>query len=248
VWGAAFAILGASSSALVAAVLLVAGGAAQGLVDIAGRTLLQRVSPPETLARIFGIQEGLTMGALAVGAIVVPALVAWGGATLAFAVVGAILPLGALLLLRSLVAVDSAARVPIVEISLLRSLPIFRLLPPPALEGVAHSLEPVEAEAGAVIFEAGDSGDRYYAIADGEVEVVIAAEPRRRLRRGDGFGEIALLREVPRTATVRAVSETLLYALEREAFLVAVTGHGPAAAAAESLVAERLGSPTVPRA
>jgi hypothetical protein len=242
VWGGTFALLGVSSSTVAAVVLLTAGGAGQSLMDTAGRTLLQRISPSETLARIFGVHEGLTMAALAAGSIIVPVLVAAGGASLAFAVVGAVLPLGALVLLRRLLAVDSAARVPIVEISLLRSLHIFRALPAPALEGIAHNLEPLEVPEGAVICREGEVGDRYYTIADGEVEALVGSESRRRLSRGDGFGEIALLRDVPRTATVRAVRDTRLYALDRESFLVALTGHAPTAAAAESIALERLGA------
>jgi hypothetical protein len=166
----------------------------------------------------------------------VPPLIGAGGDTLAFAATGAILPVFVLVFMRRLLAIDSSATVPIVEISLLRSLAIFQRLPPPALEGLAHNLIPVESPAGSVIIREGDAGDRYYAIADGEVIVSVRGEEVARRRRGDGFGEIALLRDVPRTATVVAEQDTRLYALERDDFVIAVTGHAPTATAAEELM------------
>ena len=237
-WGGSFAAVGFSASTALAFGLLVVAGVGQSLLELAGRTLLQRISPPDVLARVFGVYEGMTMVALALGSIIVPPLVAAGGAKLAFLVVGAALPVFAVLASRSLIAVDAAATVPIVQIALLRATRIFGALPPPALEGVAHNLEPVEAPAGTVIIRQGDVGDRYYVIADGEVEVTIDETPVARRTRSDGVGEIALLRDVPRTATVTATTHTRLYALDRDAFLVAVTGHAPAHDQAMAVVRE----------
>ena len=135
--------------------------------------------------------------------------------------------------------IDEEATVPIVEISLLRSMRIFAPLPAPALEGLARSLEQVRAEPGTVIIREGDPGDRFYAIADGEVEISRAGRRLASRGRGDGIGEIALLHDVPRTATVTATTDVLLYALDREPFVLAVTGHAPAAQAAEEIVRER---------
>ena len=238
-WGAAFGLLGISSATAAAVALLVIAGVGQALLDVAGRTLLQRISRPDVLARIFGIHEGLTMAALAIGAIMVPPLVAGGGAVLAFAVVGALLPVFVLGIPPAAARIDAAAHVPIVEISLLRSLRIFESLPPPALEGLAHNIVPVEAAAGEAVLREGETGDRYYAIVDGQVGVTRDGNRLATLGRGEGFGEIALLRDVPRTATVAALVDTKLYALEREAFLIALTGHAPAAEAADQVVRER---------
>jgi MFS family permease len=246
VWGASFALLGISASVGAAVALLVIAGTGQSLLDVAGRTLLQRISPPDVLARIFGIHEGLTSAALAIGALLVLPLVEAGGDALAFAVTGAILPVFALAFIRRFLAIDSAAPVPIVEISLLRSLPIFARLPPPALEGLARNLVPLSSPAGSVIIREGDTGDRYYAIADGEVVVTSRGEEVARRSRGEGFGEIALLRDVPRTATVTAGTDTRLYALEREDFVIAVTGHAPTQAAATDIIASRVSAPPAP--
>jgi CRP-like cAMP-binding protein len=90
------------------------------------------------------------------------------------------------------------------------------------------------------VFEQGAAGDRFYVIADGTATVEIDGVETRRLSRGDFFGEIALLRDVPRTATVTALEPLRLYALERDDFIAAVTGHDPSREAADSLVASRL--------
>ncbi len=239
--GGSFALLGLVPTVAGAFLLLAVGGIGQSLLDVAGRTLLQRISPPDVLARIFGLHEGLSMCALAVGSILVPALIALGGPALAFAVTGGVLPIFVLVFLRRLLAIDAAATVPIVEISLLRSMRIFGSLPAPAVEGLAHSLEPVDVPATTVVIRQGDRGDRFYAIADGEVEVVCDGIQVATLGRSEGFGEIALLRDVPRTATVTALRDTSLYALEKEPFVIALTGHQPAGETAESIVRERSG-------
>jgi MFS family permease len=239
-WCAALALLGAWPTAIGAFVLLAAAGGARSLVDVAGRTLLQRTARPEVLARVFGVLEGLTMAALAVGSLLTPAFVGLAGAR------GALIGLAILLLLvlvafgRQLLDVDRRADVPVVEISLLRGIPLFAPLGAPELEAVARSLEPVEARAGDALVREGERGDLFYAVADGELEVTQSGAPVRTLRRGDVFGEIALLEEVPRTATVTARAESHLYSLDKEPFLTAVTGHPVTSRAAETLVHERL--------
>jgi CRP-like cAMP-binding protein len=128
----------------------------------------------------------------------------------------------------------------VVELSLLRSLPLFAPLGPPQLESLARELEPLEVGAGVEVVRQGEPGDRFYAIADGELEVTRDGQVLATLRRGDGFGEIALLRDVPRTATVTAHTPARLYALERGPFLAAVAAHPRAGQEAERMVGERL--------
>jgi len=240
VWGVSFTVMAVWSTVAGALLLLALAGAARSLFDVAGRTLLQRTAPPDVLARVFGVLEGLTMAGLALGSVLAPVLVHFGGATAAILGTGALLPLLALAAGKRLFTLDASAHVPIVEIGLLRSLRLFAVLPPPALEGIAHSLEPVAAEAGTAILTQGEEGHRYYAIAEGDLEVVVDGVRVNTLGRGDGFGEIALLHEVPRTATVSALTAVKLYALEREPFLEVLTGHPAAHTAAREVVAERM--------
>jgi Cyclic nucleotide-binding domain/Major Facilitator Superfamily len=240
VWGTAFVVLGAQSSTAGAFVLLGVSGAARSLVDVSGRTLLQRVCDPTALARVFGVLEGLDMAGYAVGSLIVPLLAALGGARAAVVGVGLVLPAVMLVGLRRLLTIDGHATVPIVQIGLLRLSELFAPLPAPEMEAIAHGLVPADATAGTVIVREGEPGERYYVIAGGEVAVTRAGAPLATLARGEGFGEIALLRDVPRTATVTATRDAQLYTLAKDAFLAAVTGHAPTRSLAEGLVAGRL--------
>jgi CRP-like cAMP-binding protein len=113
-------------------------------------------------------------------------------------------------------------------------------VPAPALEGLARSVEPVVLVAGEVLIREGEQGDRFYAIADGRLDITIGGAPVGTKVRGDGVGEIALLYSVPRTATVTAASPATVFALAREAFLAAVAGHAPTAQTAAAVADERL--------
>src|SRR5207253_4016985 len=107
----------------------------------------------------------------------------------------------------------------------LRSIPLFAELPAPAVEGLAAALTPAEVPAGTVLIRQGEPGDAYYAIAAGQLDVLQDGRFLRRCGRGKGVGEIALLRAVPRTASVTAHTAATLYALSREPFLTAAWGH-----------------------
>jgi len=137
--------------------------------------------------------------------------------------------------------IDAAAPGPPPEVDLLRGVPFFSPLPEATLERLASSLVARRALAGEAIVTQGEPGDLFYVVEDGEVEVEIDGAPVRRHGPGGFFGEIALLRDVPRTATVRALIETRLVAVERDEFLAAVTGHAPSVEAAGAVVAARLG-------
>ena len=232
--------LGATPGLVVSLVLLASAGGARSTFDVTARTLLQRVARPDLLARVFGLLEGLEMAGLALGSLLATVLYALGGVGAAFVGVGAILPLVAVSGGRRLLEIDRHATAPVVEVALLRSVQMLSLLPPPTLESLARALIPAEAPAGVDVVAQGDEGDRFYVIADGEADVLTDGTLVATLRRGDGFGEIALMYDVPRTATVRARTDLQLYALEREDFIVAMTQHLPAQTLARELASERL--------
>ncbi|HEX3190903.1 MAG TPA: cyclic nucleotide-binding domain-containing protein [Streptosporangiaceae bacterium] len=221
-------------------ILLATAGAGHLLLEVATRTLLQRSVPPRLIGRIFGVLEGFTMAGLAVGALLVPALAHLGGSQLAVLGVSAVLPLAAVAGGRAVFRLDAGTAVPVVEIALLRSLPLFAELPAPAIEGLAAALRPVRLEAGAVLIRQGDPGDAYFAIAAGELDAEQDGHFLGRYGRGDGVGEIALLRAVPRTATVTAHTAATVYRLDRDLFLTAVLGHAPTRRQAEGIAAARL--------
>ena len=220
-WAAAFTALGAWKTAAAAFVLLPIAGVCQAVLDTAGRALLARVTPHEVLGRVFGVLEGLAMAGLALGSLLVAVLVSLGGVTAALIGVAAILAVAALAPIASLRGLDTATSVP-GAIERLRGHPLFAALTPAVLEGLARELTPIRVTAGQAVITQGQVGDRFYLIAEGEMDVSIGSRYVRTLHPGDGFGEIALLRGVPRTASVTARTDGLLYGLEREPFLDAL--------------------------
>jgi MFS family permease len=239
-WGVALAAVGFFPSRLLAPVFVGVAGAGRPLIDVAGRTLLQRVVPDRVLSRVFGVLEGLYMAGLALGLIITPILFALLGQRATFVVAGAFLPVVFLLAWRRLAGIDASVTVPEARLALLRSLPIFAPLPAPSLERVASRLIPTQVPSGTEVVRQGDQGDRFYVIERGEVTVSKNGREVATLEDGDFFGEIALLREIPRTATVTARTDTQLYALERDDFLEAVTGHPQSAEAADAVTRARL--------
>jgi CRP-like cAMP-binding protein len=154
--------------------------------------------------------------------------------------VGSVLPILAALMWRRLRAVDEGAVVPERELALVRGHPIFAPLPEPTLEFLAARLVRRRVAAGDTIVRQGEPGDDFFLVSEGRVHVTVDGAEVSELGPGEGFGEIALLRDVPRTATVAAVEDTTLYALDRAQFLAAVTRHAESATAAERLAGSRL--------
>ena len=237
-WGLPIALVAPRPYLPAAVLLLAVVGAANSVEDVAGFTLLQRIVPDELLTRALGVTWGLAMGGLALGSISAPAIVAAVGPRAAFGVVGAILPLVTLLSWRWLLRIDREVAAPAAELELVDAVPMFAPLSVAAKEHVAARLTKISVAAGEIVVRAGDSGDRFYVVADGELEIANGAHGSAAA--GDFFGEIALLRDVPRTATVRATTPSHLYALERDDFLAAVTGHSAVHAAGEAIVEQRL--------
>jgi hypothetical protein len=246
VFSGAVAALALGLGAAGTVALLAVAGASSTMLDVATRTLLQRSVPPQLIGQIFGLVEGFTMAGYALGALLVPALVYLGGSRLALLGVAALLPLAAAVGGRALLGLDAETPVPVVEIALLRSLPLFAELPAPAIEGLAAALTPVHLAPGAVLIRQGGHGDAYYAIAAGELDVLHDGHLLRRCGRGEGVGEIALLRDIPRTATVTAHSAATVYELHRDLFLAEVLGHAPTQRRADRIADARLATGGAP--
>jgi hypothetical protein len=191
---------------------------------------------------VLGVVEGVFMLAFGLGSVIVPAFIIVVGPTTAFVVTGLLLPGCVLLAWPALRALDASAVVPVREIALLRGIPLFSPLGPPVLEQLALHLEPLAFPVGTRIFRQGDPGDRLYLVADGQVEIAIDDRPVGRQGPGTEFGEIALLRDVPRTASVTAVTDVELLAMPRQVFLAAVTGDPRSTLAAGEVVRARLGT------
>ncbi|HEX9416259.1 MAG TPA: MFS transporter [Gaiellaceae bacterium] len=239
-WGIPLIVFGAVGNAVVAYVALGCVGIADTLVEVAAPTMIQRAVPDEVLARVFGVLDSLFFGTIGLGGILAPALVSAFGIRWALIATGLILPVLALVFWRKLVKIDAAAPAPAEQLTLLRQIPLFAPLPIVVVEQLASSLVPMHVPAGDTVIQQGEEGDRFYVIESGELEVSVDGRPVRTMGPGDHFGEIALLRDVPRTATVRARSGADLYALDRDEFIGAVTGHAPSARAADAVIAQRL--------
>ena len=236
-WGLALGLSGWFASPIVATILIVAGGAGLAIVDVAGRTILQRSVRDDVLARVFGIQEGLAMAALAVGSLMVPLFVAVFGLTGAVLVSAGVLPVIVGLAWSHLLALDARTAVPAEAIALLRRVALFEPMPAPGLEAVARRAAWLTVAPGTVVIAEGDVGDQYYVLSSGAVRVEREGRHLRDLTEaGDGFGEIALLRNVPRTATVIAIVESVVLTVDRPSFLAAVTGHPNVSARAVAVV------------
>ena len=240
-WGVPLILVALWPKLAVGLLLLGIVGIGNTMVDVFGTTLLQRSAPEAVVARVFGLLEAIGLLAVALGALVTPGILSLIGARWTLVVAGGLLPLLMLPSWRTLAAIDRDAAIPSDRVSLLRGVPIFALLPEPTIEHLASELVPDEVPAGTTIFRRGDEGDRFYVIDDGTVEVRVDSSMPIELGRGDFFGEIALLRDVPRTATVTARTDTRLYSLNWDAFVPAVTGHGPSRRAADTVIGARLG-------
>jgi hypothetical protein len=235
---AAVALVSVLAPAMLALVICGVGGA---VLTVAGRTLLQRTSDEGVLARVFAVQEGTSLLGWALGSALAPMVIAWLASAGAFALFGmgcALFTLAALIFIRRL---DGRALVPSVAVALLRQVPFLAILPPYELERMAAKASWTDVAAGDVVIRQGAVGDAFYVVADGAFEVSVDDVPLAGvLRAGEGFGEIALLHAVPRTATVTALSTGRVLTVSSPAFLAAVTDSEDGRAIAAEVTAARL--------
>jgi MFS family permease len=240
-FGGPIAVVGAAPLAASAPVLFAVAGGGGSIAWVAGSTLLQRIAPNEMLARVFGILEGMGSFALAIGSLGASGLIEAFGVRITLVAVGAFAPAVMLVLWIPLRSVDREAAPPDAEtLAFVRRIPIFAPLPPPTIEFIVANLIPLGVPAGEVFIRQGDVGDRIFMIVEGEAEVTRDGAHLTDLTAGEHVGEVALLRDVPRTATVTAKTPLKLLSLDRGPFLEAVTGHPQSHARAEAIVEERL--------
>ncbi len=240
VWGVGIALVGVAGSTVLVLVLLAGVGAGNTVVDVAAITLLQRSAPARVIGRLFGVLESIMLAAIGAGSILAPALLDLVGARTAIVLTGLTLPVAVALTGRWLVRLDTLPDAAAAHVRLLRELTLFAPLSQPALEQIAVNLRPVAVPEGTAVIREGDPGDEFYIVEQGALRVTVGGMPAAPIHAGGFFGEIALLRDVPRTATVTATTDCVLLALEREQFLAAVTGHADSAAAADLVAARRL--------
>lgn len=239
-FGLPITAIGLVPATATAPLLFAASGAGFSIVMVAGRTLLQRVAPEAQLARVFGVLEGLTMFALAIGSVASGLMISIVGVGWALVAAGLLVPGILALAWFKLGAIDRDARAPDPKaLALLRRLAIFAPLPAPTIERILAELSWLDVPVGQVLMRQGDPGDRFYVLAEGCVQIVRDDVVIAEREAVDYIGEIALLRNVPRTATVIALTPLRLIAIERDRFLEAVTGHSKSREHAEAVAAGR---------
>jgi MFS family permease len=238
--GAAFLVLGLWPTVVGAFALLAGFGTGHAVLDVAGRTILHRVVPVSVRGRLFGILEGLSMLGLAVGSLSVPLLVNAGGVEAALLAVAGLLLVAAVLAAPARRSAERAGPAHETELDVLRRSLLFGVLSAPVLEDLAGALRREAVAAGQVVVREGEWGELFYLVAEGGCDVTIAGEHVRTVLPGDGFGEVALLRDRIRIATVTATVPSTLFALARDPFLQAVTGSAHARRAVVEMVDARL--------
>jgi MFS family permease len=239
-WGLPIALIPLFPSQATALILLACVGIGNALVDVGLFTLMARLAPDAVLARVFGLLESLIALAVGLGALVASLLIDLASVAVALVAVGALCPILVLVAWRRLMRLDRYIGELDKEIGLLHGVHMLQPLPLPAIEHLARGLEPVHVPAGQMVFRQGEPADRFYVIETGAADVVGDGHLVTTLGPGDGFGEIALLRRVPRTATVRAATDLELQALTCDRFLPVVTGFPPSSREAGAEVEEML--------
>jgi hypothetical protein len=214
-------------------------GVANPVVDVNASTILQRVAPDEVMGRVFGALDTALIGAMAVGSAIMPLLISQLGLQRSLAVLGLMVTASVLPAFGRLRRMNETLHEP-EGLVLLRQVPLFAPLDPKSLETIAGQLIRVQAAAGEAVIREGEEGDRFYVIESGALTATFKGDVLSRMGPGEEFGEIALLRDVPRTATVTADEDSVLMALERQDFLDAVTRSTDVTTRADDLISRRI--------
>ena len=241
-WGLPLIVIAIHPSVVVAVIAFVVSGIGNALLDVAGFTLMQRVADDRVLGRVFGVFYVGVLASTGIGSIAAPALIDVIGIRGALALGGALLPAVALVIYPRLNRVDDYASVPEAALAALAALPLFEPLPPTSLEKLARAALEEAVSAGTPVIVQGEWGDTFYVVVEGSLEISSDGRRLRTLGPGQFFGEIALLRDVPRTATVSALTDSALLVIRRMDFLSAVLGSLEGAETVEEIVSSRVGS------
>ena len=241
-WGLPLVVVGLVDDQAVILVMLASVGVGNALVDVGIFTLPSRLVPDAVLARVFGALESLGALVVAGASLLAALLLDQVGIHWAFVIVGAIGPLYVVAAWTRLRAIDARVTRRDTEIGLLDALPMFRPLAMPAIEQLADRLATHDVAGGSVIVAQGEPGDRFYVVEHGTARVTGRGVVTSELGAGECFGEIALLRDVPRMATVSAVTPMRLRSLGRDVFLATIATPNASRAAAEEIAARRLAS------
>lgn len=221
--------LGLAGAAIPVIAIVVASlalvGYAQGLTDVAGQTLLQRTTPSDALGRVLGLFEGLYWAAVGIGALIASLVIEWLGPISALMLFSGAAVLIALVFWRPLRRIDGEAHVALDKVSWFIDCALFTALPIPTVEYLANHARENDYPAGEVVMRQGDPGDDFHVIVDGEVDVVIDGDEVKTLGPSDYFGEIAILYDTPRTATVRARTDLTTMSVDAVSFVAVVTGY-----------------------
>ncbi len=239
-WGTPIAVIGFLPFTAVALLALTVVGIGNALLDVTGLTLLQRGTTNRSRAPVFAVLEVAASAGVSIGGVLASLLIAGLGTRPALVLVGLSLPLVAVIGWRWVRRLDAEGVVPEHQAALLRGITLFAPLPLAALERVATGMRPAAFSAGDRLMTQGQPGDTYLVIDRGRVEVAIDGRADHQEGPGAGIGEIAILREVPRTATVTALEPVEAWAIDRETFIAAVLGHQGSLEAAHAVVEARL--------
>jgi CRP-like cAMP-binding protein len=241
-FGAPLAAIGIVPEHAAAIVLLGLVGIGNALIDVSAFTLLARMADETVLARMFaGFEAVLTLG-VAIGGLLTPLVVDLLGVRLALVAIGLMAPVAVAASWPALRRLDAGMLVRDADIAILRGVRMLGALPAATIEQLAARLEHAEFAPREAVFEQAERGDRFYVVESGQAEVIRDGRLIETLSEADCFGEIALLRDQPRTAAVRASTHAPLRVsvLQRCAYLTAVTGYPASAAAGEEVVKTRL--------
>jgi MFS family permease len=238
-WSLPLIVMAAVPSPVTTVLALAVIGLMDPLVNLGLETIPQRIAPDRAISRVYAAVDSSLIGAMSLGALVAPWLLGTLGLRWALATMGLVVTAYAVSTWPHMRRLDSRLAPP-ATLPLVRSLALFAPLAPATQEALARRLVEVDVAPGAVVVTEGEVSDRFYVIESGEVRVTQAGALLRTEAAGDFFGEIGLLRDVPRTATVTATAPTRLYALDRADFLDAVTGQDESLAATEEVVSRRL--------